>query len=459
MLTFSVNYMKLALAAFIFLWLSSSLSEAGLVFNPNQTRVIDRIPTDLVLSDDFVFVIGAMKDRGTLIKLDRLNLEEKSRTELEFIPRRILLSPDQDYIILVGDREGKFRNGSSILKSMALILDLDLNVINTIPFQRQFAYPTLFLSSNHQLLVVGQRTDTSEGAYVSLDVSKPARAYLTNAVRLSLANLNLNGLWLSSEEGVLFLNSADTELLQAVKLPGELAVSSITNVSDSLFISNSFSVSAALVDPTCAGADQTRFLVANARKQTLEFSVYNELARSLDILASIDVSLKFGSLRGELLPGTNLVRPAMIVTNSCDMSTIMLSSIYSNEMIQYSLNPTFLTLERIRSIPLAFRPRRIEISPDGETAYILSENTNFISYYSLKVQKESSNELGDDKIREIQRLLNSVGLNVGAIDGLVGAKTYKALSAVERIYDVQLDLRDTAKTLDTLQTLVRNKKM
>ena len=75
----------------------------------------------------------------------------------------------------------------------------------------------------------------------------------------------------------------------------------------------------------------------------------------------------------------------------------------------------------------------------------------------LTDQKKTS-IIGNESVRELQRLLTEMGYSVGSIDGLIGANTLKALELVEDRYLVKLDARNNLETsIDNLRKVIHKK--
>lgn len=144
----------------------------------------------------------------------------------------------------------------------------------------------------------------------------------------------------------------------------------------------------------------------------------------------------------------------LLLTASCDRSRILLGSSNSQEIVQMSYNSSFEVLDVVESIRIDTFPDFLKVSRTGERALVASKRSGRIRVLAaMRNSKPLEEQLRIDEIREIQRILTSLGYSVGAIDGKIGPRTNRALDRLEKIKKIEVPREDISKMAEIFREL------
>lgn len=416
---------------------------------PRETVTLEITPSGFALSDDRLFVYGKREDGHALLALDADTLGVLAKRELDFRPEDVVVSADGETLVVTG----KANELSGIYT-----FDPDLANVGELMLPWQLAEPASFLSFHRRLSLGGRRVAKSEGDIFIVDVSDPASPVPSDALRIPTRLKGLANLWLADGEGIIFVNSAAKASLFAVDLKSGYPVDGISYQYAKNEETQPFSAFGVMDDLSCRSGQGATFLVADNQNGALMLVDYDRLFRKLNIQATIAFRTRLVPRAvAERISGESVFRPAALLASSCDQSVIWMGNIYSEQIIQFARNPDSSALERVGTIKLNFRPNELVISKDATFALAIArEHKTVVRFERAEETGSALGIIGNESVREVQRLLFKMGYPVGSIDGIIGKKTRRAIDLVESRYSIKLNLaKDLKGALETLRSTLR----
>jgi hypothetical protein len=110
-------------------------------------------------------------------------------------------------------------------------------------------------------------------------------------------------------------------------------------------------------------------------------------------------------------------------------------------------------LERNNIVRLNDRPAGVAVSPDGEVVAVLHASGQTVQIVQNPIAWSGQTGIagGSDHIREVQRLLGSLGYPIGTVDGLEGQQTQDAIKAFKESTKLRRDSTIDEQTLQRIQ--------
>jgi len=197
------------------------------------------------------------------------------------------------------------------------------------------------------------------------------------------------------------------------------------------------------------------FLIADSARRILSLAAYDPDFRSLDVVSLTQLTLE-ARPNGKPLSyyGIDILQPTNLLVSSCNHSVIWAGNLNSNEIEQFTFNTNLMAIEKVGTIDLHSRPSGLAMNVPGQFALVISANGNTVTRF----QNGDGSIVGKAAERELQRLLFERGYSVGTIDGIIGAKTMRAVARFQKRNDVQLNInRDLKGALKAIQSIPESK--
>ncbi|MGC3937329.1 peptidoglycan-binding domain-containing protein [Roseobacter sp. EG26] len=449
------NYTRMIAAAVTMAMLAPQSTVAGEEFAPVQTLVLETRealsyePEKVTLQGDVMYILGSNAAGVDVIEIrDTKTLDVLSLAPQELQVDDIAADPRGNALYVIG-HDGQL--------SQLNVLDAKLAPIATKSMKNRLGYPKLSTTADGLLIVSGLRTDFSDGFLGALDIREPSDPQIRSDIYAGEAWGGVAGSWFDARSGALFLNAAWDSRLLALSTGKSYVMSEFGVQTDSGSLGDPYVVSALMGNRGCRNDGATSFLIADLNRDVLTLVDYNEPFQSLDTLSIVEFNLAPTRALSPALPGTDLRLPAGLLSSSCDQSVIFLGSRTSNEVAQFARNEFLSSLERVGTIRLPARPVDIDVSTAGDFAIAVSAENRTVMRFSTPAEDGGPKRIiGDADVRALQRALTEAGLPVGSIDGIIGAKTLRAVQIAEKKYGVKLDATgDIAKTVETLREAIK----
>jgi len=257
---------------------------------------------------------------------------------------------------------------------------------------------------------------------------------------------------LDANYGAIFLNASWDSRVAVVATGKSYVMGEFRVETSSGTLSEPYAVAAQMRRDPCRKEQPTNFLVADMTRSVLSLVEFDESFQSLDLLSVVEFNLAQSGRALDRMPGTSMPQPSGLISASCDQSAIFLGSRTSSELAQFARNNDLASLERVGTVRLPARPVAIAVDPSSEFAVVVSaDNRAVMRLSNKKAAVPNERVIGDADVRELQRTLTEIGIPVGSIDGIIGARTKRAVDLAERKFGVELDtgtdIKESVKTL------------
>lgn len=273
---------------------------------------------------------------------------------------------------------------------------------------------------------------------------------------------------LSPDEKIVFVSDSKETRVSAMELDGKQSILRQVGYSD---FKGGSSVPYALVvndtdESETSPAGVASLLLADYGQERLSLFEFDPSYTTFDILADAPMKLPIipGSdiaLSAAKAPdGSPLLQSPVLIDADNGQSAIIVANRFSKMMILYGRNGA--ALEKIREIPIPEAPRALDVAEDGKLAVAVGRRGDTIAV--LRDPPETSGEptqpntlIGSDDLRSLQILLNNMGFPIGAIDGVNGNKTGRALRQVLEQNKLELKIENFDDlTPDEVQEAVKS---
>ena len=186
---------------------------------------------------------------------------------------------------------------------------------------------------------------------------------------------------------------------------------------------------------------------------TVEF---DPVFRTMDVVASAFIGIRIGpgsSVQAD--PINNLITQPMLIGSDDSQTAILVGDLFSTQLVQMTRGTRGVTLERTGEIELPGMPSSISVSGDGKAAVVVIANSHEVQL--LQPSKATSNVPDpDSKIRQLQRDLIALGLDVGGIDGKPGTATVTALNTFNSATGNNVSLKNIDDALNSVESFSQN---
>lgn len=376
------------------------------------------IPEQLEMTPDAIFVFGSNGAGTQLLRLDPGDLAIVTQVPVDFAVQDMLASPQDGRLYVLGNSDEA---------TELLIYDSELQLITQFSAGRLLAAPTLSAASGGRLAISGLPNGKSEGGFRILDLGDLSRPRLLDQPNFPIAARGVAQGWFLGRDNLAFLNIGDAAALLALDSKSGRFISDISGPQRKETNLEPFAVQASMPDQPCRMGDTPTFLISDSVRNRLTLAEYAPFFSTLNILSEVEPDLggRSASAEAQAQVGTDILRPLGILASSCSRAIVWVGSLSANTVVQYAVNPTSRSMEKVGTIALPVRPVDLAVGEDGSAAFALLANGQ-IQRFAAPLNN-SGLVIGDPEVRALQRALTEKGYTVGEIDGLFGVRTKNAL--------------------------------
>lgn len=210
-------------------------------------------------------------------------------------------------------------------------------------------------------------------------------------------------------------------------------------------------------DVQLKSGESSSLVLADFQNERLIIADFNPNFQSLDIVS--DISFKVAAKSGARHPqpdASGTLRSPLLIDTNADQTVILAGSISSDKLLLYGRND--YALEVIREFPLPSPPSALDVSDDGRLALVVSDDHKSISLLSEQSgNPDNVNDLTQSEdVRQLQRALTNLGFPIGAVDGIHGDRTSRALKKAIGTRKLGFSVDDYRKlTSDQMQQVIK----
>jgi hypothetical protein len=193
---------------------------------------------------------------------------------------------------------------------------------------------------------------------------------------------------------------------------------------------------------TSDGGTTASLIVGDYSSSSLTIVDYDPNFGTMDIVATVPIGIRIDQKSMiQVDPLTKLVKQPLVIGGDDKQGTILVGSGYSTQLVQFSRGVSGTALERVREIEIPGPPTSISVSSDGESAVVAIAHSPELPILTVS---EHATVLDDQatKIRQLQRELSELDLDVGSIDGVVGQATLTAVNIFNTFVGSKISVSD-----------------
>jgi hypothetical protein len=265
----------------------------------------------------------------------------------------------------------------------------------------------------------------------------------------------------ATDESVLFVVDSKESLLTAVgRAEGWQQVSELGYTSTKETIATALGF---YKGPPLSGTDEyvgATIIVGDNNLGRLQLTDFDSDFKTFAIIA--DTEIKFDLLPNSDLAedsfktadGTVLIDPPILIDASDDQRVILVGNRFSRTVFLFARIEK--RLELIRKIQLPDAPDFLDVTTDGQTAVAAGRRSSALYVLSAPktgVPDTSRTTEGKPEIRALQRALSDVGYPIGAIDGIDGPITQRAVKQVLIRKNLDIDPQNVEALTQALENL------
>lgn len=201
------------------------------------------------------------------------------------------------------------------------------------------------------------------------------------------------------------------------------------------------------------GRATASLLVGDHTSLMLTLVDFDPLFRTMDVVATAPIGIRIDPKANvQADPITGLVKQPMLLGSDDNQSTILVGDLYSSQLVQFTRGTRDVTLERVGEIEISGVPSSISVSSDGGAAVVAVANSHDLR---ILAPANPTANAPDTDIRQLQRELAALGLNVGGIDGVVGQGTITALNIFNSATGSNVSVKDVDGALKAVEDFRR----
>ena len=205
-----------------------------------------------------------------------------------------------------------------------------------------------------------------------------------------------------------------------------------------------------------SGKATPSLLIGDHPSLALTIVEFDPVFRTMDVVANAFVGIRIepgSSVQTD--PINNLVTQPMLIGSNDSQTTILVGDLFSTQLVQMTRGTRGVTLERVGEIELPGRPSSISVSGDGKAAVVALANSHEVR---ILQPSQSTPNVPDPnaKIKQLQRDLTALGLDVGGIDGKPGAATTSALNTFNSATRSNVSLKSIDDAISVVESFSRN---
>ena len=429
-------------------------------------------------------------------------MQEIEEIKLPFVPRDAVFSPDERFLVAVGNSGG---TGGVMLRDLwegnDLTFKLPRGAAQTVVYDDVAGLVHVVATTDQASIVYRLAPDTLK-LQGETEISRllAATAYMDDQGRLMVGGVPsspkdrsvvlvtpegdaaptqlqasflrdpVQAIWWSGSDERTFVNLADRATFEALPGSSRQEVGRYEITSEAGDATASFAIAGsvegrAACEGLTDGAPST-FVAATAQLSALMLLEFDPSFGQFDVLARGDLarSLTTPSSRATY-PETNIVIPSLMIGASCNLSVILVANRFGTELAQLTRPADIFGFESVAKIQLQARPSFVRVSHGGFTAAVGAADRETIWLYApevmpqavMTIESGSADEqvVAKDEtevVRGIQRHLICSGYQIGSVDGKIGKRTSAAITSFASANKVSLDLGDLVSTYKTMQS-------
>ncbi|CDX21350.1 exported hypothetical protein [Mesorhizobium plurifarium] len=208
------------------------------------------------------------------------------------------------------------------------------------------------------------------------------------------------------------------------------------------------------------GQPGVSFLIAEHVASSVSLVDYDPLFQTMDVITTAVAGNHLDpGTTVQVYPDTKLVKQPVLLGSDDNQSTILVGDLYSRQLVQFSRGPASTALERVGVLDLPSAPTSLAVSGDGSVAAAAIADSPDLQILTSSAVTSASPTEHDARVRELQRKLTELGLDVGAVDGVRGSTTDRALQVFQQATgtnlppgDVDAAIRAVTQFRDTCST-------
>jgi hypothetical protein len=205
---------------------------------------------------------------------------------------------------------------------------------------------------------------------------------------------------------------------------------------------------------TQGGTPTASLLIGDHPSLMLTVVDFDPLFRTMDIVARAPIGIRLDPKSVLLVdPVTQLVKQPIMIASDDKEHTILVGDAYSTQLVQFTRGAGGVTLERVGEIELPGAPSSVSVAGAGGSAVVAIANSHDLQ---ILLPTSPIADAPDAGVRELQRDLVALGLNVGPIDGVPGQGTITALDVFNRATGNNVSVRNINDALKAIED-VRDK--
>lgn len=376
------------------------------IFTPDDSLRLPIRPIAMAQGGEALFVAGyGDYGPGQIIRIDPASLQITARADLDYAPAAIGVSPDGSMVAIAGARQSS---------SALTLLDGDLNRLGALTGLPRLRAPSVNVAGNDRVLLGSHNALTgAERGFAAIDISNPTQPVFDENLSGIGAYRGVTQGWMDWQNSVLFLNTVAEPALLAIDRSSKTL--NEFRPREKSAAGSGFIVHGVTADYRCATGGTSSFLLADGDSAKLTLARYDDYFNTLEVLSTVQTS-----------PRANL-RPRYLLASSCDRGVIWVGDAASRQVSQFALNTDIGALEKIGGFSLPASPDDLLLMSDGGFGFALNQRQRQL--YRLAPGQAV---LGNDDIRAVQRALTARGFSLGAIDGVEGELTTRAIDIFEQ---------------------------
>jgi hypothetical protein len=370
-------------------------------------------------------------------------------------------SGNGDWLFLVGGRNGE---GFASRVRVSEAIDARPSAVTTIklaklPVQPSIAVDreqTLYIgdATSDRLIAIGSSVFDRAQTVPELDATKFESQFFSWAggVHAIAVSESLNLAFVSNEVvpkiSTLRLGGATQVVTELTRSPGRRDVYGLNPIPLAMLMTTGVK--------TEGGKWTTSLLIGDHPSLTLTIVDFDPIFRTMDVVANALIGIRIEPKSNiQVDQVTKLITQPIMIGSDDRENTILVGDIFSTQLVQMTRGTRGASLERVGEIPIPGFPTSISVSGDGKAAVVAIANSHDV--WTLR-PPDSTSSVPDAnaKIRQLQRELAVLGLDVGGIDGRAGQATFAALNVFNSATGDDASLNNIDDAIKLVEGVGRN---
>ncbi len=443
--------------------------EVDNILYPLQRVDLDFEPTSVIYSGDgvTVFVAGTLSGSqettaGIIVEFNKPDLSPIREFRLPHSIEALALTPAGDRLIAAGNFNQSSGGVSSILLSNGEIVTARIRSYLQLPSISVGSSGKIYLSRLQSNLIIGVSQNNFDSSSAEDEQFLEVEALAVDSYFFD-AKSRIRQIIVSEEDAALFIIPDDETKIYAMELQrfgkiwGDAGYST-----EERHARPPLAAFGGRVRSEEYPQGKMSLLLADHQGQMIMVQEYDPKFRTIDLvtIAGVGYTPVPGSFL-ETLPNSRSIRQPMLIASDRSQTKILSGNIYSRQLVMFTREVGADYLEQVATLELENSPGAIAVNPAGNDAIIAFKDHPallLLSHPNAATGREETGnvpmETGDEVVRELQKLLTSLGFSVGSIDGVMGARTRHSLRIAAEHYDIEGSLKDLNASIKELKAAV-----